>query len=95
MLADDPIVGPLVMKFVKNMPARMASIHSAQLRSDWHEVANHAHQMSGAAGGYGFPEIGLVAARIEAEARSNPNPLNLARTIRTFDQLCDKVIQGN
>ena len=91
-LADDPLVGPLVAGFVKNLPLRLASLQSAQARSDWREVAQHAHQMSGAAGGYGFPEISRIAARLESQAKDNPNPKLLAGTINAFNALCSSVM---
>ncbi len=90
---QDPALRQLVGKFVKNLPTRVAALQAAQRNSDWNELANQAHQMAGAAGGYGFPELGNVAARIEAQAREPSNPRGLASSISAFASLCDDAIR--
>ncbi len=95
LLADDPIVGPLVAQFVGNLPKRLAAIIRAQEHSDYHEVESQAHQMAGAAGGYGFPKMGRIAAKIEAQAREHVSPDILAKSIAGFRSLCDAAVRGN
>jgi two-component system CheB/CheR fusion protein len=95
LLADDPVVGPLVLGFVQNLPLRMEALQSAEQRSDWAEVANLAHQMSGSAGGYGFPELGKIAARIEMQAKDRRNPKALSQSIVAFQSLCNRAILNN
>jgi CheY-like chemotaxis protein/HPt (histidine-containing phosphotransfer) domain-containing protein len=95
LLADDKIVGPLVPIFVGNLPKRIAAIRSAQQRADYEEIANQAHQMAGAAGGYGFPKMGRAAAKIEAQAKDLVNPAILAKSIERFNCLCQEAVLGN
>lgn len=92
-MAEDPVVGPLISIFVRNLPQRMTALHSAEQRSDWREIANVAHQMAGAAGGFGFFELGKVAARIETLAKDHLNPQALAKSIAAFNSLCDSAIR--
>lgn len=92
LLAEDPIVGPLIPTFVRTLPQRMTALQHAEQQSDWREIANVAHQMAGAAGGYGFPELGKVAARIETLAKDHPTPQTLAKSIAAFNSLCHKAI---
>ena len=92
-MAEDDVVGPLVATFVENLPKRMAAIQRAQERLDYQEVANQAHQMAGAAGGYGFPKMGKVAATIESQARDHVNPKVLARSIESFNSLCNAAMR--
>jgi len=93
LLAEDPLVGPLISTFVRNLPQRVTALQHAEQRSDWREIANVAHQMAGAAGGYGFPELGKVAARIETLAKDHPNPQAMAKSIAAFNSLCDSAIR--
>ena len=94
LLADDPAFSPLVSAFIKNLPNRLDSIQHAQLRSDWQELASQAHQMAGAAGGYGFPQIGRVAANIESLAKTRAPADILAQSIDRFRNLCRAAILG-
>ncbi len=51
--------------------------------------------MAGAAGGYGFPELGEVASRIEAFAKNHPRQAELARSIAAFDSICARIARKN
>lgn len=93
-MVEDPVFGLLVSKFIKNLPKRMAALHSAEQRLDWQEIATLAHQMAGAAGGYGFPELGKIAAGIEVQATERSSPQDLAKLIVAFDELCNRAIRG-
>ena len=90
-IADDPAFAPLVARFVKTLPLRLAALRSAENESNWEEVASLAHQMAGAAGGYGFPELGEVSSRIEALAKKHPRSGDLARSIFAFDSICARI----
>jgi HPt (histidine-containing phosphotransfer) domain-containing protein len=94
-IADDPALSPLVSRFVRTLLLRVAALQRAGNESDWEEVASLAHQMAGAAGGYGFPELGEIATRIEALAKSHPRPGELARSIDAFDSMCTHIARKN
>jgi HPt (histidine-containing phosphotransfer) domain-containing protein len=84
----------LVAAFVGNLPRRMAALRTAQCRSDWREVATLAHQMVGAAGSYGFPELGKVARDIEYHASHHPDGAALLKSISAFNSLCKRAVGG-
>lgn len=63
--ADDPDMAELVGFFVDEMSDRIASLESAASSEDDAQLAMLAHQMKGAAGGYGFPSISDCAATLE------------------------------
>jgi two-component system CheB/CheR fusion protein len=92
-LAEDPFIGPLVSRFLENLPLRMADLHQAEHDQNWPKVADLAHQMAGAAGGYGFPELGRAAAAIEAEARSQPSRRALGPLLEAFDAICERAMR--
>ncbi|MEZ4751477.1 MAG: ATP-binding protein [Bdellovibrionota bacterium] len=70
--ADDPRVKPIIHGFVKRLPLRVNSLRKALSSHDWQELASVAHQIKGAAGGYGFPQLTEIARSIEEQARLAP-----------------------
>jgi diguanylate cyclase (GGDEF)-like protein len=69
--ADDPDIGELVASFVSGLPEQLGALRAALSRGERAEVVRVAHQLKGAAGGYGFPSITSAAARIDAFASTS------------------------
>ena len=69
--ASDPDMLELVEMFVAEMPQRVAAIEKAVSDSDTASIASLAHQLKGAAGGYGFGCITDAAAN-RRKRRSGP-----------------------
>ncbi|HVU88012.1 MAG TPA: Hpt domain-containing protein [Pirellulales bacterium] len=65
-LAFDADMAPLVHLFVDDLPDRAKSLLDRLQASDFEGLRRLAHQMSGAAGSYGFAEITTEAAALEA-----------------------------
>lgn len=63
--ADDPDMHGIVFLFVSELPQRIASVQAALAASEWEHLRTLAHQLKGAAGGYGFPQLGAAAAVID------------------------------
>lgn len=73
-LEDDPEFVELIDLFVSSLPARIAQINSCAQAGNLAEVAMIAHQLKGAAGSYGFPELTREASELETAARNaDPN----------------------
>jgi HPt (histidine-containing phosphotransfer) domain-containing protein len=64
--ADDPDMIELVELFVAGIPAQIARLDAARAAGDPDGVRRLAHQIKGAAGGYGFPTITDAAGVLEA-----------------------------
>lgn len=62
---DDPDMAELVASFVAELPARIRSIEGCLGGGDLEELQRLAHQLKGAGGGYGFPQITDLAASLE------------------------------
>jgi CheY-like chemotaxis protein/HPt (histidine-containing phosphotransfer) domain-containing protein/anti-sigma regulatory factor (Ser/Thr protein kinase) len=88
LLVNHPVVGPIIGKFVGNLPERQNGLECALQREDYPAIGKLAHQIAGAAEGYGFPEIGTVAALLETQVRDNASPQHLAASIARFNHLC-------
>jgi HPt (histidine-containing phosphotransfer) domain-containing protein len=63
--ADDPDMADIVALFVSELPKRIASMQEALCSGDIPQLRILAHQLKGAAGGYGFPKLGEAAALID------------------------------
>jgi HPt (histidine-containing phosphotransfer) domain-containing protein len=67
--ADDRDMIELVRSFVDEMDARIRAIEGAATEGDAERLATVAHQLKGAAGGYGFPVVSEVAWGLERALR--------------------------
>lgn len=89
--AADPDMRELVEFFVQEMPGRIASFRKAFDSAAVADLTRLAHQLKGASGGYGFPDIGAKAGAIEAALKSNAgaSPHALAAIRADLDELID------
>ncbi len=69
-LRDDPNLSELVAAFVDGLPAKIARIDHAFSSGEMLDLARIAHQLKGAAGGYGYPSISEAARHVEHHARA-------------------------
>ena len=78
--AGDPDFRELLEWFVGSL-AELAGTMRDQMRSaDYAGLQVHAHQVKGAAGGYGFPELTTLAAELERACRAG-DPVCIAREL--------------
>ena len=68
-LAADADLAELVELFVDELPGRIADLRQALTAGNREMVARLAHQLKGAGGSHGFPQIGLPAWNLEQAAR--------------------------
>ena len=89
--ADDPDMGAIVHLFVTELPQRIASVQAALAAGEWERLRTLAHQLKGAAGGYGFPQVGSAAAMIDQGIKDGCD-LNVIRSrVGTFCALASRV----
>ncbi|HLY38078.1 MAG TPA: CHASE3 domain-containing protein [Candidatus Binatia bacterium] len=67
--ADDREIAPALGAFVGRLPTRIAAMEDAVAMRNLDAVADLAHQLKGAAKGYGFASITEAAAALEAAAQ--------------------------
>jgi len=86
---DDPEMAELAELFVAQLAVRLEAMRTAWSQGDLAGVRFVSHQIRGAAGGYGFPEVGTAAGAIEDLLRGEADsPLvrerieELERTVR-------------
>jgi PAS domain S-box-containing protein len=69
--AEDPDMAELVAEFICSLPVMTSAVEAAWGRQDLAELRSLAHQLKGAAGGYGFMPITRSAERLEALLRGS------------------------
>lgn len=69
VFADDPEMRGIIAEFVGELPKRTMAMQSALHAGKLDQVRILAHQLKGAAGGYGFPTLGEAAALVEAAVK--------------------------
>ena len=67
--ADDPDMAGIVALFIHELPQRLGAMHVALAAANHEQLRMLAHQLKGAAGGYGFPKLGEAAALIDQAVR--------------------------
>lgn len=89
-LSDCAEMRGLVEEFVRELPGKAAVLSQLLRARQISELRRLAHQLRGSAGGYGFPSITLVAARVESEARVEGDVEALAAGVRDLCALCNR-----
>ncbi len=99
--ATDPDMRDLVAEFVDAMPARALALQVALAEQRLRDLQRLAHQLKGAAGGYGFPTLGSAAGILESTLKSpglksaDPAPLDRIRTqVDDLIALCSRAVAG-
>ncbi len=62
---DDPDMLEIVCEFVHAFPDRMTALEDSLAKGDLLRLETLAHQLKGAGGGYGFPQITEASAELE------------------------------
>ncbi len=86
---DDPEMSQLVHSFTRSLATRSHDLQRAFEASDWDALKRLAHQLRGAAGGYGFAPITLAAARVE-DAAIAADPQAIKAHIAVLLNLCGR-----
>ncbi|MBX3389339.1 MAG: Hpt domain-containing protein [Phycisphaeraceae bacterium] len=87
--AGDAEMVELVEEFVQELPRRADALRGLLRASQFDELRRAAHQLKGAAGGYGFPTISDSAAGVERTLHSGVDTAQIAVLQRQVDELID------
>ncbi len=93
-LAADPDFGELVGMYVDEMADRIATLEKAFDSRDMEKLGRTAHQIKGAAGGYGFETLTPLAAAVEFTVRDSEPEEKILQTLRALIRACRQVRAG-
>lgn len=86
---NDPSEADLLEAFVGSLPARVDALRVARASAGTgEEMARLSHQLKGAAGGYGFPDITRAAAKLEGALRAHEPDAVVDAALRELAGLC-------
>jgi len=90
LFADDPVISEIISGFVDRLPQRVLDLESKLALDDWQGIGQTAHQLKGAAGGYGYPELASLAEAIGEQAKTQREPQDLRRLIDELKQFVQR-----
>ena len=90
----DPFMADLVEMYVAEMPQRVSSLADAFCRNDRDDLQRFAHQIKGAAGGYGFDLLTTLAAVLEQTLRDDRRDDDVRHAVEDLIAACDQVRPG-
>ena len=93
-LAAEPDLAELVGLFVLELPARLCLLSEAAAAGDMEMVGRIAHQLKGAGGSHGFPQIGPPALKLELAAREAKSPAALTAALEELAAVCARIRAG-
>lgn len=94
-LVNDEIVGALVPQFIKDLPSRMDQLKAFIKANSINEIKSLAHQLAGAGGSYGFPEVTELSRHIEMEVKKNdPEISNIIKYFNELESLSERILMG-
>jgi len=91
-LSSDPDMVELIAMFVEELPQRTEGLRELLERRELAQVQRIAHQLKGAAGGYGFADLGHSAALLEGillDVSPAPADEELNRVRERVDELIE------
>lgn len=80
---NDPEDAELIEYFLGELPDRIDSIMVAFTNDDFEGLGRLAHQLKGAAPGFGFPQIGSEAGKLEDQLREVCDPEDSIESLRS------------
>jgi len=81
----------LTEKFLLSLPEKKLNIEVALASQNWPELKSLMHQLKGTSGGYGFPDLGGAAAKVESLLKSQDTD-GVDRLMKDFDEEFQKVV---
>lgn len=79
--------------FLQRLPATINNIRNAFDKSDWQQLSVSSHQLKGAAGGYGYPDLTRVCSKLEgAVTAAVPEAEKVGAIVQELESLRDQIL---
>jgi PAS domain S-box-containing protein len=90
-LMSKPATAKLVERFLAGLPQRTNALQEALAAQEMNQLKVLAHQLKGAAGGYGFAAVSQAAAKLESAIISGSDKSVIAGCVTTLCSLCSQI----
>ncbi|MBB3190614.1 ATP-binding protein [Halomonas cerina] len=92
--ADDPDMDELIAGFVERLAGQLHDIRVAAGNGELAHLKHLAHQLKGAAGGYGFMPVSRAAEALESVAQDASRTDDVSEAVNRLSAVCDRVRPG-
>jgi len=93
LLEENSAYFKVVVGFINDLPGELHDIEKALQQEDWDKLKYTLHQLKGAGGGIGFPEVSNIAASMEFQAFSQ-NTEELNRLFKELTNVYERIVAG-
>lgn len=93
LLNEDPDLIDLIDKFILRLPEMNKNINLAHKAQDMNAFSNLIHQMKGVGGGYGYPMLTELCAKIEFQVTAE-NRENISVLMKEFNKVVEQILSG-
>jgi HPt (histidine-containing phosphotransfer) domain-containing protein len=93
-LARESDLVELIELFVEELPQRVGRMKAAAAEQDWQEVGRLAHQLKGAGGSHGFPQLTDAAWQVERAVRELGPMSAVVEALAELEGVCERVRAG-
>ena len=91
LVQENASYADIVVQFVDGLSRRLTTMEDALRQADFDALRAAAHQLKGSGGGYGYPVLTELAAKLEKQA--NAGSLETCATqINELKELCKRVV---
>jgi CheY-like chemotaxis protein len=92
--SSDAEMAEIIARFVASLPQRIAALRSEARAGGTGQLLRLAHQLRGAAGGYGFAPISEAAAELEAALKVGGEQAAVLQAVDNLADLCSRARTG-
>jgi len=93
LIEEEPELMDLVFRFVNNLPGTLEKILLASKNKNWKELKNVCHQLKGVGGGYGYPKLTEISAKILFQLESNCYDEAII-LVSEMESMCQQIYAG-
>jgi HPt (histidine-containing phosphotransfer) domain-containing protein len=94
IFADDELIAEILPAFVHNLPKYVERLRAAIGAEDVAAAAKVCHDLKGTAGGYGYPQIGSLAQKLEDELKGGFDLTEASIQLEQVARLCHLAMLG-
>ena len=94
LLIEEPELIDLIDKFILRLPVFQSQINQAYNDENEKELSDFIHQLKGVGGGYGYPLLTDLCAKIEFQIKTK-NAENVAALINDLNDVVGQILDGH
>ena len=94
LLIEEPELIDLIDKFMLRLPILQNKVNQAYSDENEEELSGFIHQLKGVGGGYGYPTLTDLCAKIELQIKTK-NAENVSTLMNDFNDMVGQILDGH